>query len=316
MTQQPRSDNVHLLPNTIAHAQRELTRMLEFERYEDACRLLRFLIGCQGDVGEVRDEWRALLVWLETMFPEAVDWGQHSGIMTQPEDGVSADAEEEPNEEELLRRHMQDKLVQDPQYADRLLQILRQPQAPDKQMLALEQLRVLDHPGINPAVIDWLSGNRLPSVMQYRALGILKERGAMGMLTLQRNGERVQLTIEEVPASWNEYPLPVREVLRRALSACERKDPQMGPFIEQTWGEFLAYAYGTSLYDRLLATRTEDYDAWACAFHVTLLQASLGFAQEEEWLEIYGVTEGNMSAFREASRGFDQFAREVFPGFL
>lgn len=292
------SGNVYLLPHTIDYYQRELTRLLELERYEEAANLLRFLMGCKGEQAP-KEEWQALLDWLITIFPE-------TGRLPE-------DAEEEASEEEILRSHLMEKAEKDPSYVSRLLSVFRQSDAAEKQFLALEQLRYLDHPNIDQVLLEWLDGRILPPSLQFKAMQILKRRGAAGMVRLYKNGETFVENLAEVPAATEEFPLPFREILDRVLRVSGRNDPIIVPFAEQTWEEFMAYAYGTDIYRSILIEPPEAWDAWAGAFHSMLMMTAHGTAAEDEIREWYGYKDSLKQSWKKAGEVFREFARRIFP---
>ncbi|WP_438444370.1 hypothetical protein [Gorillibacterium sp. sgz5001074] len=294
-------EKVYLLPRTIEHYQKELTRMLEFERYGEAADTLRFLLGCEtGDAWAAR-EWQVLLDWIVTMFPEIRE----------------GNAEEEPDltEEDLFRLHLKERTAQDPGYAEKLLEVFRSPEHWEKQVLALEQLRYLDHPEIEPVLLRWLRTHSLPPSLQFRALQILKLRGSLGAVKLRRQGQTQLVEIGDVPTHVDEYPLPFQEIIERVNHFGAREGIPLVELAGQTWGEFIAYSFGTPLYTEVLSASLEAWDAWAAAFHHMLLLTAQGEADPAVIKDLYGITSSLDKEYNKALKVFKDFARTVFPSF-
>lgn len=302
MTEQP-TDNVILFPKTVEYYQFELTRLLETERYGEAIGTLRFLLSCQTDDSRTREEWQSLLDWLQLMFPDlsAGDW-------------EASDEEEDEGEAELLKRHLHSKAEQSPEYAEKLLESLFQQPSADKQMIALDQLAYIDHPGIDEALIRFLTGTPLPPFIQFRALQTLKKRGAEGAVTLFKNGETAQVSIEETPADYDQFPSQIQEIIGRVREISETQHPALAYFAEETWNEFLAFIFGTSAYRQMLRQEAACVDVWACALHLTLLERVFDGGDKEELFELYGITAELAFQWEQAYRMMQQFAQAVFPG--
>ncbi len=162
-------ENVILFPKTVEYYQYELTRLLEAERYAEAMKMLRFLLGCRSDDVTAREEWQSLLGWLQMMFPDMALKNQD-----QPD-------EEDESESDLLRQQMLAKGEQSEAYAQRLLESIRSQHAPDKLMLALDQLAFLEHPGIDETLTGWLEEEELHPLIQFKTLQTLKKRGAAAL---------------------------------------------------------------------------------------------------------------------------------------
>lgn len=295
ITDKPK-DNVVLFPKTIDYYQMELTRMLETERYREAIKLLHFLVQCDSGDPRTNEEWQALLDWLRTMQPE-----------------LYAEEEEDISEEELRRRQLTGKEKNNANYVNELLQILQDGTNLAKQALALEQLSCLDHPSINEALKNWLVSPRLPPILQFKVLQVLKRRGEGGTVTLEKLGEKIVLDIQDTPPSFQEFPQEAYSIVERFLSFSESKHPVLAYFASETWQEFLAYAYGTSIYRELLSLSEEQMDAWACAFHLVLEETMVGTPDEEDILELYGMTDRLKFALARATTMFKSFVRDVFP---
>lgn len=292
------NEKVYLLPHTIEYYQKELTRMLEFERYGEAVEMLRFLLSCEGGEEQSRSEWQGLLDWIVTIFPEAREG------MPEPEDVT---------EEDLFRTHMREKAAQEPGYAEKLLDVFRDPSQWEKQVLALEQVRYLDHPDVNDVLLHWVQTQPLPPALQFRALQIMKLRGGYGSIRLRRMKHTYVVQIEDVPTSFDEYPVPYQEVLLRVLKSGGASDVLLSEFAEQTWSEYVAYVFGTPAYLELLTEPMEAWDAWAAAFHYMLVKTSQGAADAGEIRELYSITGDLEASWRNARQHFEEFAAAAFP---
>lgn len=295
-------EKVYLLPRTIEYYQKELTRMLEFERYGEAAELLRFLLDCEtGDSGS-SGEWQVLLDWIVTMFPEV-----REGQVTVEEPDLT--------EEDLFRLHMQERSAHEPGYAEKLLDVFKNPEHWEKQVLALEQLRYLEHPDIEQVLLRWLRTHSLPPSLQFRALQILKLRGASGTAKVRRQGQIRMVDITDVPTHYDEYPLPFQEIIQRVNHFGAREGFPLVELAGETWAEFIAYSYGTPLYTEVLSAGVEAWDAWAAAFHHMLLQTAQGDADAAVIKDLYGITGELEKEYNKALKVYQDFARTVFPSF-
>ncbi|MCS7458762.1 hypothetical protein N0M98_01305 [Paenibacillus doosanensis] len=298
------SDNVILFPKTVEFYQFELTRMLETERYGEAIQLLRFLLACQSREERVREEWQALLQWLQTMFPDSA---------------LPAEAgEDEPEltEADLFRERMAEREREDSGYALRLLERLTSADSVDNQLLALDQLAYLEHPDINGRLSRWLSSEELHPLIQYKTLQTLKLRGMTGTVRLAKNGEIVLADVEETPADFDQFPSHINEIRDRIQEMSHTNHPALAYFAQETWNEFLAYVYGTAQYRQLLRMERDSVDAWAAALHLVLLERLFDSGDKDEIFELYGVTNDLVFQWEQAYRVMQQFAAAVFSGKL
>ncbi|QKS46715.1 hypothetical protein HUB94_19615 (plasmid) [Paenibacillus cellulosilyticus] len=268
------------------HYQIQLTRMLEAEQYSEAKKLIRFLLHCKGEDERHYEEWGNLLSWLEVAFPE-----QESGP------GI-----EEEDEEEDIRRSVLKSGEQDESYVKQVLHIIQHHPMPDQQILALERAVHLNHPEVDPAIIEWLSTTAVHPAVQFKALQCLKRHGASGMITLARMDERVELDIESTPLSLEEFPDPVIQALERVESSVDTDDPTLPHFARELWKDLLQYLYGTSSYRRMLENDTYNIDCWAAALHLTLLITVYGKADDDATREAYGISEPMRFSYEQACR--------------
>jgi hypothetical protein len=291
------TENVVLLPQTVDFYRMQLKRILEAERYGDAIELLRFLLGCRPVDERTEAEWHSLLGWLQTMFPEHALLGQAESVGTE---------NEELTEAEIHRRHLHNKTEADQAYAGKLLAMLDGQSPPDRQWLALEQLAYIEHPGIDEALILWLSGNELHPLIQFKGLQALKRRGATGVIRLPRDGGAIAVELEETPLALDQFPAPVVEIRNTVLRVSQAAEPQLVPFAEQVWNDFLAFIYGTPVYRALAHEEPEATAAWAAALHTALMEEVHGGADRGAICEMYGITADRMPAYR---RGYEALKR-------
>lgn len=293
------NDNVILFPKTVEYYQYELTRLLETEQYGNAIKLLRFLLTCQSDDIRAREEWQSLLDWLYMMFPDLVFRSE-------------SDLEQDLSETDLLREHLSAKTEQSMEYAAKLLDSLRENKELDKLMLALDQLAFLDHPDIDQALLDWLTQMPLHPIVQFKTLQTLKKRGVTGVVALHKNGETVEVDIEDTPAGFDQFPSQIQDIIHRVQEISETQHPALSYFAGETWNEFLAFIYGTSFYAQMLKQETACVDVWAAALHLTLLERLFEGGDKAEILEQYGITSELMFQWEQAYRLMQQFAANVF----
>ncbi|WP_284637827.1 hypothetical protein [Paenibacillus silviterrae] len=299
MTEQV-NDNVILFPKTIEYYQYELTRMLEAERYGEAVRLLRFLLNCRHHDHRVQGEWQSLLDWLQMMFPE--------------EQFPLEDEQEELTEEELLREQLRLRGREGEEYAEKLLAALEQPYEVDKQLLALEQLALVEHPRVNDVLEEWATRPNLHPMLQFKALQTLQRRGATGSVTLYKLNEETVVDLEDTPPTFDDFPAQIHEIMLRVQEISETQHPALSYFAQETWNEFLAFIYGTSQYRQMLRQDSSCIDVWAAALHLTLLEHVFHSGDREELLDLYGITSHLLFQWEQAYRVMKQFAATMFSG--
>ncbi|GGG20616.1 hypothetical protein [Paenibacillus abyssi] len=268
------------------HYQIQLTRMLEAEQYDDARELLQFLLHCQGEDERHYEEWRNLLNWLDMAFPQ----GQGNA-----DAGLGDD-------EESIRRQVLDPGEQDEAYVQQVLYIMKHHPMIEQQMLALERAVLLRHPGVDEEILDWLTGNELHPVVQFKALQCLRKRGLSGQIHLNRLGEQVELEIEMTPLTLEDFPGPVIRILERVEQVTEVFDPTLPHFAREMWKECLQFLYGTSTYAWMLREDDDTVDCFAASLHLTLLLAAYGSANDDEIRETYGITDALRFRYEQACR--------------
>jgi len=306
------SDNVILFPKTIEYYQSELTRLLEGERYAEAAGMLRFLLQCQSDDPEYKEEWQSLLGWLVESFPESVrEQGSKGSGVTGP--SPDDETEDEVDEAGMLQRHVRAKAANDSKFVDKLLDMLEPHATAEKQMMALEQLAHLDRRIIGDRLRSWLSESRLHPLVQFRGLQVLRTIGETGTIEIRKLGQTMTLTISDTPVRYEEYPEHLRGIGERVKSVMESKQPGLTELIEATWKDFLAFVYGTAVYDELLALDETGKAVWAAALHHTVDEMIFERADEQKLGEIYGLPESVSKSLNKAQQVIKLFATVSSP---
>lgn len=288
-------DNVILFPKTVDYYQKELTRMLETERYEEAIQLLKFLVQCQGDDQRVDEEWKALLEWLQSAFPA---------------ENISQSDEEDDKEEtesELLRQHVKAKMEQDHNYAKKMLDKLLQDAPIEPKLLALDQLAYIEHPQINDTLKRWVENVDLHPLVQFKVLQTLKIRGVEDTLDIQKCGEEIRLSVAATPLTYEEFPPQLCRIMTLVRNVSEITHPALAYFVEQTWREFLCFVYGSSIYDQLLKQDSMEIRVWAAALHHVVSEAMTSVADEEEHHRLYDINGEQQLLWEQACRCLRSF---------
>lgn len=273
--------------------------MLETERYKDAAKLLEFLLKCKGDDPQVQQEWKALLEWL-----------QHQFVTKDP----TADPYDQEKEFELSETVFQMKLEQDQQYVRKLLRMLIDSSSLEKKMLALEQLVFFQDEDTIIALKNWLQEEALHPMLQFKALQVLRQQGANGLITIVRHGKKTTLRIEQTPLQFEDYPLQVRSVFERVQRQSEIDHPNLAYFGEQMWREFLSYIYGTADYTFIKELTEKHPEACAAALHYIALEVTIGPVDVKEVLHQYDVKENEIFLWETIFQMMKQFVnRAVVP---
>ncbi|MBP1938292.1 hypothetical protein J2Z20_003212 [Paenibacillus sediminis] len=273
-----------------------MTRMLETERYGEAISLLELLLKFQGQDERHYEEWAALRDWLKTSFPQ--------------EEGHASNREEDEDdwsEQELTRRHVQSKLAQDGEYADKLLRAVMEEPFSDQALLALEQLAYIDQPEVDDALIKWLDNRSVHPLIQFRILQTLKRRGMNGVVTFFRGQEQVEVEVESVPLEPGEFPMGIVRILERVADQTEIHEPALFYFAQEMWMQFVMASYGTANYRSMLSEEDYMIDIWAAALHQTVSESVSGDIQSEEIRSLYGITDSLRFQFEHAYRAMKIF---------
>jgi hypothetical protein len=293
-------DNVVLFPKTIDYYEQELTKFLQTEQYSEALQLLTFLLQFQHIDSRKSEQWNALLGWLNTIYPE----------VASPLRDIFM--EEEPEEDELLRQYVTEKAAANVEYPDKLMNMLLDGTV-EQQMIALEQLAYVDHPDISTTIRDWVTSTAQHPQIQFKALQTLKIRGDKGILDLPKKGGARSVDIEETPLTPEQHPGIIRDMIRRVEEISEADTPDFHFFAEQTWNEFLAVAYGTSIYTDLLKGEEGAVDVWASALHAVLQETLFGKFNRAELMELYGITEPMQLQWKQAFAVLSKFTQAFYP---
>ncbi|KRE48698.1 hypothetical protein [Paenibacillus sp. Soil724D2] len=296
----PSINNLILFPKTEQFYEEELTRFLKTEQYSDALQLLTFLLQFPTVDQHKTEQWEALRNWLYTMYPETMF------PMTSP-------LEDDPEEEtDLLRQYIQDKTADDGAFALKLLNMLREGTL-EQQVNALEQLAFIDQSDVSDRVKEWLCEKPRHPHIQFKALQALKQMGERGFIEFPKNGEKILVEIEETPLCPEDFPSRIRDMIRRVGDISEISQPDFVYFAKQTWQEFLAYAYGTSIYTDLQKAEEGAVDVWASALHAILQEKLFGSVNREELLDNYGIVDSMKLQWKRANLVLQAFVKQFNP---
>lgn len=290
-----------LLPRTVDHYQEQVTRMLETERYGEAMETLEFLLGCEGQNDQRRQEWSTLLDWLRVAFPGGAEdaYGNEAVL-----------AGEEPEDRsETLRRRTIEKQRENAGYQAELLRLAMSEPLTEKGQIALEQLAYLDGSEADAELAKWLENEPLHPLLQFRVLQTLRRRGMTGSVALRRDGALTELEIERTPLTPQEFPPAVDDVLVRVADQTDSGDPSLFYFARELWMQFMMASYGTSDYASLIRGEENELDAWAAALHAQAVEAVQGGGQAEEIREAYGITGELRFRCERAEKALKTFAR-------
>ncbi|TXK84693.1 hypothetical protein FU659_07655 [Paenibacillus sp. N3.4] len=294
------SNNLILFPKTEQYYEGELTRFLQTEQYSDALQLLTFLLQFPNVDTHKAEQWEALLHWLQTMNPESMF----------PSSPLSEEDQEE--EADLLRQYIQEKTADDGAFVLKLLTMLREGNL-EQQVNALEQLAFVEQTKASREVKEWLCEKPRHPHLQFKALQALKQMGEFGFIEYPKNGQMIAVEIEETPLCTEDFPAPIRDMIRRVGDISEISQPDFVYFAEQTWREFLAYAYGTSIYTDLLKAEDGAVDVWASALHAVLQEKLFGTVNREELLDTYGIVDSMTLQWKRAQLVLQAFIKQFNP---
>ncbi|RKN83883.1 hypothetical protein D7M11_16990 [Paenibacillus ginsengarvi] len=309
-------DNVVLFPNSIEYYQKELTKLLEGERYAEAADMLRFLLQCQSDDPQYKEEWQSLLKWLNDAFPEtAVPAAGKKPRHSEGDGDEDQDQDDEPeNEGELFKRHVQLKTANDSKYAEKLLDMLSPRSPADKQLLALEQLAHVDRRVVAQPLRQWLTESRLHPLVQFRGLQVLRQIGESGLIQVQKLGQTLTLDIRQTPLRYEQFPDRIRDVLVRCRERMEAEGPGLLDMAECVWRDFIGFLYGTTVYEELLRLEGTGGDVWAAALHYTVQETLFGGADIGAITALYRLAPEDSKALAKAQQIMKLFATVAAPG--
>ncbi|MGG3310272.1 hypothetical protein NYE54_08565 [Paenibacillus sp. FSL K6-1330] len=273
--------------------------MLENERYGEAMEVLRFLLKCGGQNERHYEEWNSLLDWLEAAFPEQA--------VPRSVDSQAEPEEDDPDEAEMARQMVRDKVAQDAGYADKLLASVMNGPLTEQTILALEQLAYLDRPEIDAILVEWLHDTPLHPLLQFRVLQTLRRRGMEGNVSLHRGQEAVEIEIDSVPLDPGSFPDAISKILERVADQTEIHEPTLFYFAQELWSQFIMAIYGTEDYHSMLDEEESTLDIWAAALHDIVSESLKGFRNEEEIRPLYGITDTMRFRYEGAYRSLKQF---------
>ncbi|WP_128893706.1 hypothetical protein [Longirhabdus pacifica] len=248
-------NNVVLLPQAMEHFQHQLTTLMEEEKYKQAEELIHFLLQCQVSDESIITEWEMILTWIQSQT-------QHH------KEPASIDAAIE--EEAMFEHYVQQKQEENQGRGQELIQtLLSEDTTSREKWIALEQLVYIEDKDTNDKLKKWVQETEIHPLLQFRVLQVLRTRKASGTLFIQRCGEEVKVQIGRIPASIDEFPKKIKDILQRLTVVCESNNPSMIHFAEQIWTEFISAIYGTKLYDQMKKELSANQiKMWALVLHI------------------------------------------------
>ncbi len=276
-------EKIILFPTAIDHYQVQLIYYLETERYSEAFSLLKYLEQFSVDE-QTSKEWHVLMTWLRGTIDESDTHLQH----------------EEWSEEQIFQQIVQDKMQQEEAYTSKLLDTLMHTSYMEKQLLALEQLTVIEHPEINRLIINWLTSKVIHPLVQFKALQVLKNRGQKGVMKLYKNGQYVECLIEQTPLQFNQFPLPIRRVLNKVIDVSETRYASIGFFAEELWNDFISHNYATSIYYKMANDTEQRINVWASVLHHVVLETLQMTIDYNDFILLYGINPENDEMWRKS----------------
>ncbi|MEF2243378.1 hypothetical protein [Paenibacillus sp. IITD108] len=278
----------------------QLTRMLEAEQFEEAKRLLHFLLQCQGQDDVHYSEWESLLEWLNMAFPA---YETEDALQTADQ------ADDDPyGEEERLRAELLKSEQLDEAYMNQIVYIIQNHPMLEQQLLALERAVYMSLPLIDDQLIQWLESEQIHPVLQFKTLQCLKRRGVDRSVTLERMGEKVTLAVADTPLSLSEYPEPILAILKKTESVIEQDDPTLPYFAMELWKDCLQFLYGTATYARMADEKVLSTQCFAAALHLTLCLTVYGRANDDEIRDLYEINDSSRFCYEQACRVLRQVA--------
>ena len=294
-----KNNNLYLFPTMLDEYQQQLTQFLEQERYEDAKKLLKFLLSCTGGERQYAIEWGHLLHWLEQSFPSH-----------------EIDEDNEEIESEFRRAALTDYgSLQAIDASEKLMHVLQEQSNPEQILLALERAVYIEEPELNSQIITWLETQELHPIIQFKALTCLKKRNAKGHVKINRLNETIELFIEDTPLAMNEFPKNVNDVLEKVVLEVEVDDVTLVDLAHQLWIESVQLLYGTHHYRLLEEGQAELVNCYAAALHHTLIILVYSETREEEIRDLYYITDELRFRYEQVSRVIRDLAIILQEGF-
>ncbi|NBI28806.1 hypothetical protein [Chengkuizengella marina] len=288
--------NIVLFPGTLQSYQNTLTTLLETEKYDEALKLLHYLLQCEGEDEETYKEWELLLEWLTT----------HTKTLQGDQ---KTDGDEEWDEKKIINEQIQKKLLEDEDYTNKLLKMLMNESSIEKKWLALDQLVHIEDTQMNKTIINWFQNESLDPMLQFKALQTLKQRGAKGKISFHKLGEKLKVNIENTPIHFKDYPNVIVDVIHRVREVTETNDPIISTFAEQTWKEYLSYIYGTRCYIEL--TQLHNSAPCAYALHKISLEMTIGNINKEQLMQSYDLKKDDVLTMEKTYKNLKSYIEKV-----
>lgn len=298
---------VLMFPGTIRYYQEQITELLENERYPETTELLSGLLDSSIGDEEDREEWQSILDWLVMMYPEL--------HLEQNEEEVS--------EADLLRKRVEDRVVKDHTYGEKLLSKVLNETSMQEKFSALDQLIHIPNDEVNEKLIRWLEQTRSHPYIQFKAMQTLRTRGSRETVRIVRLGELVTVEIDAIPLNLEDYPEKISAILDRVQQVVESENPLLADFAREMWKEILMIIYGTSLYREMISDETDEsrsadanIDGWACALTIWLMEKVSGSADREQLYAAYGITSEIEEQAARYLQALQFAASKYMPGFV
>jgi hypothetical protein len=308
ITEQKRT-NIVLFPKTEHFYEEQLTQLLKVEQYEKAIELLSFLLQLPGVSTDKLAQWQAILVWLQTMFPEYLFEPSSLSSFEQDEE------EELEEEDELRRQRAIEKANADSGYLDKIIEKLEDSeQTFDQQLLALEQIQYAELTDHMSRLCTWLEEHERHPLLQFKCLQSLKRNGMQGELMIQRNGLQVTVEVQDTPLHEEEYPHRIKDVMLRLQVVSEVDHPDFYSFASGFWHDFIAMAFAMPIYNKMLQLDESEVDLWAAALHAALQELVFGSVDGSRIREQYAITDKQIPGWESAYFQLKDSMQTMFQG--
>jgi hypothetical protein len=270
-----KKSNIVLFPASLDFYEKQLTSLIDQERYEEAYELCNWFMDISHLPPLYVKKIEALHTWLSMLLPKN-EWGDN----WQSREDETVD--EAQDEQQLWLESVRTKSRNKPEYTSQLLTDLHQGSM-EKQIIALEQLAYMQDEGIAIAICHWLEQEARHPFLQFRALQSLKLQNQLGKISLPREQGSLSVMIEHTPLRIEQFPSNILLVLSLLQDRGEVEQLDFIEFATQTWHEFLIFHYGTLFYRSLTEMNVKSAAIWASALQVVIADQ---FLQDRDRIEI------------------------------
>lgn len=105
----------------------------------------------------------------------------------------------------------------------------------------------------------------------------------------------MKVDMEDIPSNFDDYPRTIQEILYKVKEVCEVHEPSLYYIVEQLWKEWLAFIFGTHVFDELMKVQEEEVPIWAAALHYTASKWVSEIEPMEEIMTYYGILPEELS---------------------